>query len=387
MHGKRWMLAAACGLGLSLMACSGNRDEDSIRISGNIEMTEVNVAFKMSGKLVERNLDEGDPVEKGAVVARLDQAQLLHQKEQAAAALAAAEANLRQFRTGIDYQREAVAGQIAQQQAQLSQARARLRELETGSRTQEVRQSEALVAEAQTEHQRASADWERAQPLFEADDISRALYDQYEARFQAATAKLEQARQRLDLVREGPRAETIEAGRAAVEQAQAALRLAAAQRLELKRREQEVATRQAEIERARAQVALIETQLDDMVAVAPVSGRVLSKAAEVGEVLAAGTTVLTIGDLDRPWLRGYINETDLGRVKLGSPARVTTDSYPGRVYPGTVTFVSSEAEFTPKQIQTREERVKLVYRVKIEIDNPNQELKLNMPADAVIAVE
>jgi HlyD family secretion protein len=101
-------------------------------------------------------------------------------------------------------------------------------------------------------------------------------------------------------------------------------------------------------------------------------------------VLAAGTTVVTVGDLDHPWLRGYINERDLGRVKLGARVKVTTDSFPDKVYWGRVSFISSEAEFTPKQIQTPEERVKLVYRIKINIDNPQHQLKVNMPADAEI---
>ena len=93
---------------------------------------------------------------------------------------------------------------------------------------------------------------------------------------------------------------------------------------------------------------------------------------------------MTLGNLAKPWLRGYINEKDLGRVKLGTTVKVTTDSFPGKVYDGKITFIASEAEFTPKQIQTQEERVKLVYRIKIEIDNPNGELKSNMPADAEI---
>jgi HlyD family secretion protein len=118
-----------------------------------------------------------------------------------------------------------------------------------------------------------------------------------------------------------------------------------------------------------------------------VDGVVLVKSADVGEVLAPGTTVVTVGDIDHPWLRGYINETLLGRVKIGSQARITTDSYPGKVYPGRVTFIASEAEFTPKQIQTQQERVKLVYRIKIEADNPQHELKSNMPADAEIVLE
>jgi HlyD family secretion protein len=113
---------------------------------------------------------------------------------------------------------------------------------------------------------------------------------------------------------------------------------------------------------------------------------VLVKAAEVGEILAPGTSVLTVGDMDHPWLRGYINETDRPRVKIGARANVTTDE-PGKVYKGRVGFIASEAEFTPKQIQTQQERVKLVYRIKIDLENPKHELKANMPADAEIVVE
>jgi HlyD family secretion protein len=132
---------------------------------------------------------------------------------------------------------------------------------------------------------------------------------------------------------------------------------------------------------------MIDSQLADTIVSSPVDGVVLVKAADVGEVLAPGTTVVTVGDIDHPWLRGYVNETDLGKIKLGAKAKVTTDSYPGKVYQGRVTFISSEAEFTPKQIQTEQERVKLVYRIKIEMDNPRRELKENMPADAEIVLD
>jgi len=107
----------------------------------------------------------------------------------------------------------------------------------------------------------------------------------------------------------------------------------------------------------------------------------------VGEIVAPGTSVLTVGDIDRPWLRAYINERDLGRIKLGSAAAVTTDSFPGKTYAGHISYIASQAEFTPKQIQTQEERVKLVYRIKIELENSRHELKSNMPADAEIQVE
>ncbi len=129
-----------------------------------------------------------------------------------------------------------------------------------------------------------------------------------------------------------------------------------------------------------------ESQVDDTVVTTPIDGVVLVKAAEAGEVLAAGTTVVTIGDLEHPWLRGYINESDLGRIKIGQKVKLTTDSYPGKAYEGHISFISSEAEFTPKQIQTKEERVKLVYRIKIDVDNSSLELKNNMPVDAEIVL-
>ncbi len=163
--------------------------------------------------------------------------------------------------------------------------------------------------------------------------------------------------------------------------------MAEANALELKRREQELTTRRADIEQAKAGIVLIDSQLADTIAVSPVDGVVLVKAADPGEVLAPGTSVVTIGDIDHPWLRGYIDEKDLGRVKIGSSVRVTTDSYRGKEYKGRVSFVASEAEFTPKQIQTQQERVKLVYRIKIDVENPGRELKLNMPADAEIVTE
>jgi HlyD family secretion protein len=163
-----------------------------------------------------------------------------------------------------------------------------------------------------------------------------------------------------------------------------AVKTAEANRIELQRKEQELVARRAEIDRNRAQAGISQAQLDDTVIVAPIDGVVMVKSAEAGEVLAAGTTVVTIGDLDHPWLRAYINETDLGKVKLGEQVKLTTDSFPGKAYTGTISFIASEAEFTPKQIQTKEERVKLVYRIKVEVANAEHELKNNMPVDAEI---
>jgi HlyD family secretion protein len=372
--------------GIGLASCSLNQRGagGNIHISGNIELTQVNIAFKMTGRLVERAVDEGDRVARGMVVARLDTDQLQQQRNRDQAALLAAESVLPQLATTIEQRKASLAAEIELRKAEINQAEVRLQELLAGSRQQQIQEARAAVEQARAQLLQAQQDWERAQILYKNDDISTAQRDQSQARFDAAAAALRQAEERAALVVEGPRKEEIEAARARVAQARAAMRVTEAAQLDVKRLEQELQTRRADVERARAQVAYIDSQIRDAAATSPVDGVVLVKSAEVGEVLGMGATVVAIGDLDKPWLRGYINEPDLGRVKLGSKVKVTTDSYPGKVYWGRVTFIASEAEFTPKQIQTPEERVKLVYRIKIEVENPNQELKLNMPADAEI---
>ncbi|HLV00417.1 MAG TPA: efflux RND transporter periplasmic adaptor subunit [Acidobacteriota bacterium] len=360
---------------------------NSIIVSGNIELTEVLLSFPLSGEIVELTVSEGDHIEAGAVIARLNNEALLRQREEALAVLTSARSRLQEQDRHIEFLREKLQGELQNQQAALEQAQAQLRQLESGSRPQEIEQAEAALERARAVFERAGGDWERAQQLFSQEDLSKADYDAARASFETARAALIEARQRLDLVREGPRQEEIELARARVAQARSGIRLAKSGRLEIERNLQVRATLAAEIERAQANLELVETRVQDCVLTAPISGVVLSKLREAGEVVTAGSSVISLGDLENPWLRGYINETDLGRIKLNAPARVTTDSYPDRVYSGHVSFISSEAEFTPRQIQTQEQRVRLVYRIKIVLKNPNQELKLNMPADAEILLD
>jgi HlyD family secretion protein len=381
------LMLGALGIAAALAFRRRGQPDDRIRISGNMELTQVNIAFKIAGKLIERAVDEGDAVKKGQIIARLDRDQLLRQRERESAALVEAASQLKQAGTTVDWTRESQATDLEQRRADLAQAQAKLQQLETGSRPQEIQESSAAVEAARTESERAQRDWERAQTLFKRDDISASQYDQYRKNAESAKAALRQAEERFGLVREGPRKEEIEAARAQVARAEASIRWSEAQKLDVKRKQDDVFAKRAVIERQRAQVALIDSQLGDTVAASPIDGVVLVKSANVGEILAPGTTVVTIGDIDHPWLRGYINERDLGRVKLGTKAKITTDSYPGKVYWGRVSFIASEAEFTPKQIQTSEERLKLVYRIKVDVENPQHELKSNMPADAEIVLE
>ena len=359
---------------------------DRILVSGNIELEQVNIGFKTAGRVIERTVDEGDKVTKGEVVARLDKDQLMRQRDREVASLAEAQASLDASRTGLEMQTETSAADMEARQADLTTSQSRLSELKKGSRPQEIAEATAAVASAQSDYDHARKDWDRAQSLHKDDDISTSQFDQARSRLDSADANLKAAKEREALVKEGSRSEDIDQANAQVLKASAGIKSSKASALDIKRREEDVVAKQADIEREKAQIALIDSQLSDTTATSPITGVVLVKSVDVGEVVAPGTAILTVGDIDHPWLRAYINETDLGRVKLGSKVRVTTDAFPGKVYDGKVSFISSDAEFTPKQIQTTEERVKLVYRIKIDVDNPQHELKSNMPADAEILV-
>lgn len=362
-------------------------DPSIIRLSGNIELTQANLSFKYSGRLVELLVDEGAVVTKGQLLARLDLNEYQRQVDREHASVASSQSSLVQLRTSIEYQKANIESDVALKRATLQQAEARLTEFLNGSRKEEIEQARAALAEAQATQKQAAADWERAQTLFKNDDISAQQNDQFRRAFDGANATVRRFSESLQLAEIGPRKEQIEQQRAIVEQARASVKLAEANRIDLKRRTEEIGMRQADIRRAQAQAGVLDSQLSDRTLFAPFDGVVLTKGTEIGEVLAAGASVVTVGDVEHPWVRAYLSEADLGRVKLGTSATVTTDSFKGKQYPGKVTFISAEAEFTPKQIQTEEERTKLVYRIKIEVPNPNRELKSNMPADVEIRVQ
>jgi HlyD family secretion protein len=380
------LVVVAAGAGVYAYRGANKTPENRIVVSGNIELTEVNIAFKTAGRLIERTVDEGDTVKKGQVIARLDRDQLVAQRDREVAGLESAQSQLAQAKTSLEWQKDTLAADIEQKNADLASNEARLAELKNGARPQEKLDAQAAVDSAQSELERAKKDWDRAQVLHRDDDISTAQFDQFRNRWESAVAALNSTKERQGLTLAGPRVEVINAQQGQVERMRGALKMAQANSLEMKRREQELNTRTAEIARSRASIALIDSQLADTIATSPVDGVVLVKSADPGEILSAGTTVVTIGDIEHPWLRGYIDETDLGKVKLGAIVHVTTDSSKQKQYTGHVSFISSEAEFTPKQIQTQTERVKLVYRIKISLDNSSHELKSNMPADGEIVL-
>ena len=358
-----------------------------LKLSGNIEFTTVDLSFKYPGRLLALNVDEGDSITKDQLLAQLDREENEHQFGREKASVESAQSNLTQLRTSIDYQSAAIESDIALKAAQLRQAEARLTELLNGSRSEEIGQARAQLEEARAQEVQATADWQRAQHLFTNDDISAQQFDQFRKNHDATAASLRRAEQNFKLVQTGPRQEEIDQQKAVVASARAALKLSEAQRIDLKRRVEEIEFRKAEIQRAQMSANVQGVQLADRILKAPFDGLVLTKRAERGEVLAAGAAVVTVGDIDHPWVRAYVAQQDLGRVRYGMPATVATDSFPGKTYPGQITFISSDAEFTPKTIQTQEERTKLVYRIKVACQNPNRELKNNMPADVVFRLD
>jgi HlyD family secretion protein len=378
------LLVLAAGGGAWYWYSGRMNTTNNIQVSGNLELTQVDLSFKTAGRMTELAVREGDFVKKGDLIAKLDSAQLEQQLLRDQAAVASAQSSLQQLQTSIEYQAATIDSDISTRRAELAQAQAKLDELNAGSRPQEVQEAQSAVADAKAWNDQAKSDWERAQTLFSREDISKSQYDQARAKLDSTAAQLRRAQDRLGLVTEGPRKEEIAGARAQVARSQGAVQTAEANRIDLRRKREELAARKAEIDRTRAQVGMTQTQIADSTIVAPIDGVVLVKSAEAGEVIAAGTTIVSLGDLAHPWLRAYINETDLGRIKLGGKVQLSTDSYKGKTYEGRISFISSEAEFTPKQIQTKEERVKLVYRIKIDVDNAHQELKNNMPVDGEI---
>src|SRR4030043_96863 len=315
------MAGLIAGLLYYLFTRDKKEGNDFSKGSGNIETTEVDVGFKISGRIVSLSVQEGDWVEHGKVLAKLDDEDLRNRLELA--------------------------------KATLNSAQAKLSKLLAGSRPEELREAEAVLFQAKSDLENKQAHYERMKPLFGRGVIPKETLDNAEAGYKMAKASFQKATENYLLVKEGPRKEDIEDARAQVEQARASLRLA-------------------------------ETQLSYTVLHSPISGVVLVKSGEIGEVINPGRSILTLADIENVWLKGYIPETDLSRVKWGQEGMVTTDLRPKKEYKGKVSFISSQAEFTPKQIQTEKKRVTLVYRIKVDVSNKDHELKPGMPADGKI---
>lgn len=316
------LIMAAAAVAVFLIKRHNQRQDDgALSVSGNVEITEMNVGFKAPGRIAALFAEEGRRVAAGDKLAVLDSSEL---------------ENI-----------------VAQHRAGLSETKARYDDIISGSRPQDIEQAKANVSFAVAELAKAGKDYERAEMLYKNGAISASQFDAAKKTYDTANAANKAALERLSLVKEGPRKDELKAAEYRVRQAEAALRAA-------------------------------EERLKDTVIYAPAAGVILRKNMEIGETAGASMPVYTIGDLESPWIKVYVKEDKLGLVRLGQKAEVMTDSNPDKKYEGIVTYISSEAEFTPKNVQTQEERVKLVFGAKISVKNVNNELKPGMPADVRI---
>jgi len=373
------MKLAAAAAGVALVGAAGwwfavtrnGASTDTIRVSGNIEVTDAEVSFKIPGRVEERLVDEGEWVDKDQLVAVLDSSDLKPELAIRRAELGGAEVALKEARATHP-------NEIAASEAAVRRAEWGLKLLEAGFREEQIEAARHARLLAEAEMNRTRADYDRAKRLIEAETraMSKEEFDRVKAAHEVAVQRFNEVDWQLRLLEKGSRVQQIEEAKAALDEARA--------RCELVKKQEKIEQAAARRDQAAAAVRLAETRLGYATLVSPLSGIVISKSTEPGEYVAPGTPVVTVGDLEHVWLRAYIEAKVQGRVKVGQTAEVTTDTYPDKKYIGRVSFISPEAEFTPKSVQTQEQRVKLVYRIKIDLANPKMELKPGMPADAEI---
>lgn len=299
-------------------------DDSRVMASGTVDATEIAISFRVPGILRERTVDEGSRVKAGDVLAALDARD--------------------------------TAARLRQTQAAEDAARARQSDMEQGYRPQEIAEARAQVEQARANLANLQDEARRSETLFEGGAVTRQRRDKDRTAASIATEQHRAAAERLKLLQSGYRREAVNAARAQVKEAQAM------------------------VESARV-------TLDDMTVRSPIDGVVTRKHSEPGETLAAGRPVVTVTDISKPWVRIYIPERQIGRVQLGAPAKIRIDSFPDREFDGRVSYIAAQAEFTPKNVQTQEERVKLVFAVNVMAENPDGVLKPGMPADVYIQAD
>ncbi|TVS17722.1 MAG: HlyD family efflux transporter periplasmic adaptor subunit [Planctomycetaceae bacterium] len=369
------LLAALGGAIYWLWSHEDELPEGLIQASGRIEGDQITIAADVSGRIVEMKVREGDLVEADQVLARLDDRAVRARVVQAEKALAAADATVRRAEAehavghakldagekSLEVLRQEVPLQVEMADAELEHARA-----------------EYTTAEAA--EQKSRRDYERIANLHQRDAVTDEQRDEAELAWiesrngvLTARAAVSSAEQHVAEARLGP--DRIVAREADVQRLRA-----------------EVSRAEATVEESRARRAEAEAMLDearsvleDLTVVAPVDGTIVTRIAEPGEVIVAGTPLYDLVDLDRLYLRAYIPQQHVGKLFLGAPARVYTDAFPDEPYPATVGHIASRAEFTPREVQTFEQRVKMVFAVKLYVeDNPEHRLRPGLPADAVL---
>lgn len=358
--------------------------DSEIRASGHIEVTEVDMSFRIAGHVARLFVDEGMRPKKGEPLAELEQEVIKARRDQAEAQVRELEAREASLSLLIKIKEEVLDAEVHRAKAGVKAADARYQSLRTGSREQEIAEAAAARDRAKAEWENRERDRQRMKELFETRIVSESQYDAARTSAEASRAAYEAALERYKLVKAGPRDELVLEGKANLAGSSASLAAAEAGRKEVERLKLDLQALQAQRDQAEALLAVAEEDLKKSRLYAPFDGFVTVKNIEEQEFVQAGTPVVTVAHLDEVWVKTYIPETQLGKVYLGQKAEVISDTFPNKPYPGTVTYISPEAEFTPKNVQTKEERVKLVYRIKVTLQNPNQELKAGMPVDVIL---
>ena len=385
-------------------------EQETLVASGSIEGKEVSIVSEFGGRIVGLYAGEGDEVQARQVLVELDTSLIQAQRGQAEAALAAARANLNSVKAGT-HPAEILAAEALLMQAR-AERNATLRGWEdTQAIVENPQEIDAQIAEAQANvdladvkieqamAQLASAEVERDQYRAQGSMEEKWLYRVYDYQVQAAQSGLDGAREEkkgakevlaaLRALRNNPLVliNQVNLAEARYNVAESGVAVAEAKLVELEAgpTPEEVAVAEARVRQAQAAVSALQTQIEMMTLYAPIDGVVTSRSAHAGEAAIAGATLLTVANLDEVKLTIYIPEDELGRIYLGQEVEVQVDSFPGRVFTGTVSYISQQAEFTPKNVQTEKERVNMVFAVKVRLTNPDHLLKPGMPADAVIS--
>ncbi|MBW2064381.1 MAG: efflux RND transporter periplasmic adaptor subunit [Deltaproteobacteria bacterium] len=370
--------------GVGLLVYMGQRKVkiEELYYSGIIEARRSDLAFQVNGKVTRVLVDEGEAIKKGQLLMELDRSEYLARKRQAAANLDAAQKTLRRLELELAMYEEILPAEEEGARATVEALKARLRELESGYRRQEVEQARQALLAAKAAMIEAKKDKERQERLYRKKIVSERALDLAKLRYETASREYRKAEEGYAQLREGFRKETIQTNRARLKEAEAVLKQVRSKLKRLEIIKQDIEVARSKVEVAAAQVELSETLLGYTRLTAPFDGVITSRNIEPGEVVSPGREVISLSDLSTVDLKIFVDETEIGKVKPGQKVEVRIDTFPEKKYWGRVAFISPEAEFTPKMIQTQKERVKLVYLVKVSIPNPSLELKPGMPADA-----
>ncbi|MCX7019915.1 MAG: efflux RND transporter periplasmic adaptor subunit [Candidatus Sumerlaeota bacterium] len=353
--------------------CARNGKE--LVVSGRIEVDKVRVGSKIGGRVWKVHYDEGDAVKSGEPVVQLEDRELKAQLDEASASLAQAQSQLDLLLVGS--RRE----DIDRAEALVRAQRAQLQLSRKGFRDEEIRQAEAQLVSAKSELDLAKKELDSAEMLRKSGTIEQREYDKKRNAYETARAQADVATQKEALYKSGSRPEEIAMSEARLAQAQAEL-----ERLKNGARPEEIAAQRAAVEAAAANLARIDSQLAETRILAPMDSTVETLDLKPGDLVKAGETVSVLNLRNSPWVRCYVPENRLGLVRTGMDVDVTVDSFPGKRFKARVRRVNSEAEFTPRNVQTTEKRSELVFEMKADVLQDGGQLRAGMYADVHVPI-